>query len=90
MPKEVNPRIHVNDRDYPIRDHRCKDPEKRRLVKKLAVMITDNIPRKLPGFESTCAEDHRSSSVDRHSGAKQGQCGSSYPVPGPQMGGWIR
>ena len=49
MPKEVNPRIHVNDRDYPIRDHRCKDPEKRRLVKKLAVMITDNIPRKLPG-----------------------------------------
>lgn len=49
MPKEVNPRIHVNERDYPVKDHHCKDPEKRRLVKKLAVMITDNIPRKLPG-----------------------------------------
>ena len=49
MPKEVNPRIHVNERDYPIKNHRCKDPEKRRLLKQLAVMITDNIPRKLPG-----------------------------------------
>ena len=49
MPKEVNPRIHVNEKDYPIKDHHCKDPEKRRLLKRLAVMITDNIPRKLPG-----------------------------------------
>ncbi len=49
MPKEVNPRIHVNEKDYPVKDHHCTDPEKRRLVKKLAVMITDNIPRKLPG-----------------------------------------
>ena len=49
MPKEVNPRIHVNEKDYPVKNHHCKDPEKRRLVKKLAVMITDNIPRKLPG-----------------------------------------
>ena len=49
MPKEVNPNIHVNERDYPIKRHHCKDPEKRMLLKKLAVMITDNIPRKLPG-----------------------------------------
>ena len=49
MPREVNPRIHVNERDYPVKDHHCKDPVKRKLVKKLAVMITDNIPRKLPG-----------------------------------------
>ncbi len=49
MPKEVNPRIHVNEKDYPVKDHHCKDPEKRRLLKRLAVMITDNIPRKLPG-----------------------------------------
>ena len=49
MVKEVNPRIHVNERDYPITDHHCDDPEKAKLVKKLALMITDNIPRKLPG-----------------------------------------
>ncbi len=49
MVKEVNPKIHVNERDYPVTDHHCEDPEKRKLVKKLAVMITDNIPRKLPG-----------------------------------------
>ncbi len=49
MVKEVNPRIHVNERDYPVTDHHCDDPEKARLVKKLALMITDNIPRKLPG-----------------------------------------
>ena len=49
MVKEVNPMIHVNERDYPVTDHRCDDPEKKKLVKKLAVMITDNIPRKLPG-----------------------------------------
>ena len=49
MPKEVNPRIHVNERDYPIKDHHCDDPVKRKMVMKLARMITDNIPRKLPG-----------------------------------------
>ena len=49
MVKEVNPNIHVNERDYPVTDHHCDDPEKAKLVKKLAVMITDNIPRKLPG-----------------------------------------
>ena len=49
MVKEVNPRIHVNEWDYPQTEHRCEDPEKAKLVKKLALMITDNIPRKLPG-----------------------------------------
>ena len=49
MVKEVNPKIHVNERDYPVTDHHCDDPEKAKLIKKLALMITDNIPRKLPG-----------------------------------------
>ncbi|MEE1109112.1 MAG: pyridine nucleotide-disulfide oxidoreductase, partial [Lachnospiraceae bacterium] len=49
MVKEVNPMIHVNGLDYPVDGHHCDDPEKAALVKKLAVMITDNIPRKLPG-----------------------------------------
>ena len=49
MVKEVNPMIHVNERDYPVDGHHCSDPEKAKLVKKLALMITDNIPRKLPG-----------------------------------------
>ena len=49
MVKEVNPMIHVNERDYPVDGHHCSDPEKAKLVKKLAVMITDSIPRKLPG-----------------------------------------
>ncbi len=49
MVKEVNPMIHVNERDYPVTEHKCTDPEKKKLVKKLALMITDNIPRKLPG-----------------------------------------
>ncbi len=49
MVKEVNPKIHVNERDYPVDGHHCDDPEKAKLVKKLAVMITDSIPRKLPG-----------------------------------------
>ena len=49
MVKEVNPRIHVNEMDYPVDGHHCDDPEKAKLVKKLALMITDNIPRKLPG-----------------------------------------
>ena len=49
MVKEVNPMIHVNGLDYPVDGHHCEDAEKAELVKKLAVMITDNIPRKLPG-----------------------------------------
>ena len=49
MIKEVNPRIHVNETDYPKDGHHCDDPEKAKLVRKLALMITDNIPRKLPG-----------------------------------------
>ena len=49
MVNEVNPKIHVNERDYPVDGHHCSDPEKAKLVKKLALMITDNIPRKLPG-----------------------------------------
>ena len=49
MVKEVNPNIHVNERDFPTTDYHCDDPEKAKLVKKLALMITDNIPRKLPG-----------------------------------------
>ena len=49
MVKEVNPMIHVNERDYPVNGHHCDDPEKAKLVKKLALLITDNIPRKLPG-----------------------------------------
>ena len=49
MPREVNPRIHVNERDFPTEDYHCDDPEKQQLVIKLARMITDNIPRKLPG-----------------------------------------
>ena len=28
MVKEVNPRIHVNERDYPVTEHKCDDPEK--------------------------------------------------------------
>ncbi len=49
MVKEVNPNIHVNETDYPVDGHHCADPEKAALVKKLAVLITDSIPRKLPG-----------------------------------------
>ena len=49
MPREVNPRIHVNERDFPQEDYHCDDPEKKELVMKLARMITDNIPRKLSG-----------------------------------------
>ncbi len=49
MPRDVNPAIHVNERDFPLQDYHCDDPEKKKLVTKLALMITDNIPRKLPG-----------------------------------------
>ena len=31
MVKEVNPNIHVNERDYPVTDHHCDDPEKAKL-----------------------------------------------------------
>ena len=49
MVKEVNPRIHVNEWDFPREDYHCDDPEKKELVTKLAQLITDSIPRKLPG-----------------------------------------
>ena len=49
MPQEVNPMIHVNDWDFPHEPYHCDDPEKKKLVIKLAKLITDNIPRKLPG-----------------------------------------
>ena len=49
MPREVNPRLHVNDWDFPHEDYHCDDPEKKRLVIKLAKMITDSLLRKLPG-----------------------------------------
>ncbi|MBO4411358.1 MAG: FAD-dependent oxidoreductase, partial [Lachnospiraceae bacterium] len=53
MGKYVNPKIHVNEHDYsqPGHEHHCSDPEKAKLIKKLALMITDNIPRKLTGFK---------------------------------------
>ena len=53
MPRDVNPKIHVNERDFPLEDYHCIDPEKEKLVKKLAVLITDNIPRKAPGGMKT-------------------------------------
>ena len=28
MVKEVNPKIHVNEKDYPVDAHHCDDPEK--------------------------------------------------------------
>ena len=49
MPREVNPNIHVNERDFPLEDYHCDDPEKREIIMKLARMCTDNIPRKMPG-----------------------------------------
>ena len=65
MVKEVNPMIHVNELDYPQTEHKCDDPEKKKLVKKLAVMITDNIPRKISGFK----ENHHSHKAQRSSPA---------------------
>ena len=41
MVREVNPKIHVNERDYPVDGHHCDDPEKAKLVRKLALLITD-------------------------------------------------
>lgn len=49
MVKEVNPNIFINERDFPQTDYHCDDPEKKELCIKLAQMITDDIPRKLPG-----------------------------------------
>ena len=37
MVKEVNPKIHVNERDYPVDGHHCDDPEKAKLVKIAAI-----------------------------------------------------
>jgi len=42
MPREVNPMLHVNDWDFPHEDYHCDDPEKKKLVFKLAKMITDS------------------------------------------------
>ena len=50
MVKEVNQNIFVNDWDYPDKgDHRCDDPEKKKLIEKLSKMITDSLDRKIPG-----------------------------------------
>ncbi len=49
MPRDVHPRIHSNERDFPLEDYHCNDPEKKKVITKLAKMISDNIPRKLPG-----------------------------------------
>ncbi|MGN0445793.1 MAG: FAD-dependent oxidoreductase [Acutalibacteraceae bacterium] len=49
MPKDVHPRIHTNERDFPLVDYHCNDPVKKKYVIKLAKMITDNVPRTLPG-----------------------------------------
>lgn len=50
MVKEVNQNIFVNDWDYPDKgDHHCDDPEKKKLIEKLAKMITDSLDRKIPG-----------------------------------------
>ena len=53
MARYVNPKLHVNANDYsqPGKEHHCTDPEKKKLILKLAKMITDNIPRKLSGFD---------------------------------------
>ena len=39
MVKEVNPMIHVNERDYPVDGHRCDDPEKAALVSRCSDTI---------------------------------------------------
>lgn len=31
MDKEDNPMFHVNERDYPVTEHHCDDPEKKKL-----------------------------------------------------------
>jgi len=49
MPRDVSPDIFTNERDYPQEDYHCDDPEKARLIRKLGAMITDVIPRRLPG-----------------------------------------
>lgn len=41
MPQEVNPMIHVSDFDFPHEPYHCDDPEKKKLVIKLAKMIKD-------------------------------------------------
>jgi len=49
MPREVHPMLHVNDWDFPHEDYHSEDKEKKKLVIKLAKMITDSLDRKLPG-----------------------------------------
>ena len=49
MPRDVSPDIFTNERDFPLEDYHCDDPEKAKLIKKLGAMITDVIPRRLPG-----------------------------------------
>ena len=47
MPRVDDPNLLVNERDFPLEDYHCDDPEKAKLVKKLAKMITDYIPRQV-------------------------------------------
>jgi hypothetical protein len=49
MPRDVSPDIFTNERDFPLEDYHCDDPEKAKLIKKLGAMITDVIPRRMPG-----------------------------------------
>jgi len=44
MPRDVNPSIETNERDFPWKITDCDDPEKAKLIKKLARMITDSLP----------------------------------------------
>lgn len=49
MPRDVSPDIFTNEKDFPLEDYHCDDPEKAKLMKKLGAMITDVIPRRMPG-----------------------------------------
>jgi len=51
MPRDVNPNICINERDFPLEDYHCDDPEKEELVKKLGRMITDVIARQIKGVQ---------------------------------------
>ena len=70
MPKEVNPKIHVNERDYPIQDHHCDDPVKKKMVMKLARMITDNISFKKRRVGLTTAELARRNHISEEKAQK--------------------
>ena len=68
MVKEVNQNIFVNDWDYPDKgDHRCDDPEKKKLIEKLSKMITDSLDRKRPEGESFRLLDTRQTAYQRGS-----------------------